>query len=196
MNKHWLKYSDPLLWHLKFSSSASHFSWSSLGCFYTFIGVHLWLIQLDMTWKGAHTRLNKVSQLTIQHLKDSDCEKQDWWSDERKIELFGLNSKRHVWRKPGTAHHLPNTIPIVKRGGSIMLWGGFSVAGTGGLRVRGEGKHQLSTEYRVWILMSMWYFSFLSKIPADLALWFLQLSLKQDNKVQGSPTLFSSVSLT
>ncbi len=28
------------------------------------------------------------------------------WSDETKIELFGLNSKRYVWRKPGTAHHL------------------------------------------------------------------------------------------
>jgi hypothetical protein len=49
------------------------------------------------------------------------------WSDETKIELFGLNAKRHVWRKPGT-------IPTVKHGGgSIMLWGGFSVAGTGRL---------------------------------------------------------------
>ena len=33
------------------------------------------------------------------------------WSDETKIELFGLNAKRHIWRKPGTAHHLVNTIP-------------------------------------------------------------------------------------
>jgi hypothetical protein len=24
------------------------------------------------------------------------------WSDETKIELFGLNAKSHVWRKPGT----------------------------------------------------------------------------------------------
>ena len=54
------------------------------------------------------------------------------WSGETKIELFGLNAKRHVWRKPGTAHHLSNTIPTVKQGsGSIMLWGCFSVAGTG-----------------------------------------------------------------
>ena len=35
------------------------------------------------------------------------------WSDETKIELFSLNSKRHVWRKPGTAHHLPNTTTMV-----------------------------------------------------------------------------------
>ena len=38
------------------------------------------------------------------------------WSDETMIELFGLNAKRHVWRKHGP-------IPMVKHGGgSIMLW--------------------------------------------------------------------------
>ena len=33
------------------------------------------------------------------------------WSDETKIELFGFNSNHHARRKPGTTHHLPNTIP-------------------------------------------------------------------------------------
>ena len=43
------------------------------------------------------------------------------WSDETKIELFGLNG-RHVWRKTGAAHQQANTIPTVKhRGGSIMM---------------------------------------------------------------------------
>ena len=27
------------------------------------------------------------------------------WSDETQNELFGLNAKPHVWRKPGSAHH-------------------------------------------------------------------------------------------
>ncbi|CDQ91560.1 unnamed protein product [Oncorhynchus mykiss] len=55
------------------------------------------------------------------------------WSDVTKIDLFGLNAKHHVWRKPGT-------IPTVKHGGgSIMLWGCSSAVGTGRL-VRIEGK--------------------------------------------------------
>ncbi|KAK3574445.1 hypothetical protein QTP86_006613 [Hemibagrus guttatus] len=57
------------------------------------------------------------------YLKDSQTMRnQILWSDSTKIELFGLNGTRHVWRKLGNAHHLANTIPTVKHGGgSIML---------------------------------------------------------------------------
>ena len=66
-----------------------------------------------------------------------------------KIELFGLNAKRHIWRKPGTAHHLANTIHTVKHvGGSIMLWGCFSAAGTVRLvKIEGKTKERPAPEH-------------------------------------------------
>ncbi|KAG2456615.1 TCB1 transposase, partial [Polypterus senegalus] len=80
-------------------------------------------------------------EFTKRHLKDSQTMRNKiLWSDETKLELFGVNAWHHIWRKPGTAYHQVNTIPTVKHGGgSIMLWGCFSVAGTGRL-VRIKGK--------------------------------------------------------
>ncbi|KAK3550138.1 hypothetical protein QTP86_021073, partial [Hemibagrus guttatus] len=87
--------------------------------------------------KGTTARL----EFAKRHLKDSQTMRNKiLWSDATKIELFGLNGKHHVCRKPGTAHHLANTIPTVKHGGgSIMLCGCFSAAETGRL-VKIEGK--------------------------------------------------------
>uniref|UniRef100_A0A8C7PMU4 Transposase Tc1-like domain-containing protein n=1 Tax=Oncorhynchus mykiss TaxID=8022 RepID=A0A8C7PMU4_ONCMY len=62
------------------------------------------------------------------------------WSDETKIELFGLNSTRRVWRKKRDEYNPKNTIPTVKHGGgNIFLWGCFSAKGTGRLH-RIEGR--------------------------------------------------------
>ncbi|KAG2465867.1 TCB1 transposase, partial [Polypterus senegalus] len=75
------------------------------------------------------------------HLKDSQTMRNKiLWSDETKIELFGVNARHPVWRKPSTAHHQANAIPTVKHGGgSIMLWGCLSAAGTGRtVRIKGK----------------------------------------------------------
>ncbi|KAK6319203.1 hypothetical protein J4Q44_G00104140 [Coregonus suidteri] len=51
------------------------------------------------------------------HLDDSE---EEWekvmWSDETKIELFGLYSTRRVWRKKNDEYNPKNTIPTVKHG--------------------------------------------------------------------------------
>ena len=71
---------------------------------------------------GTTARLEHAKR----HLKDSQTMRNKiLWSDETKIELFGLNAKHHVWKKPGT-------VPTVKHGGgSIMLWGCFQRQGLG-----------------------------------------------------------------
>uniref|UniRef100_A0A8C7T416 Tc1-like transposase DDE domain-containing protein n=1 Tax=Oncorhynchus mykiss TaxID=8022 RepID=A0A8C7T416_ONCMY len=70
-----------------------------------------------------------------EHLDDPE---EDWenviWSDETKIELFGKNSTRRVWRTKNAELHPKNTIPTVKHGGgNIMLLGCFSAKGPGRL---------------------------------------------------------------
>ena len=61
------------------------------------------------------------------------------WSDETRIELFGQNQRKYVWRKFRQDFDPACTIPTVKHGGGIvMLWGCFAPPGTGRLvRING-----------------------------------------------------------
>jgi len=75
---------------------------------------------------------------------DLDDPEKEWkkvmWSDETKIELFGLNSTRLVWRKKRNEYNPKNTVPTMKLGGgNILLWDCFSAKGTGRLH-RIEGR--------------------------------------------------------
>ncbi|KAK6325046.1 hypothetical protein J4Q44_G00043880 [Coregonus suidteri] len=91
------------------------------------------------------------------------------WCDETKIELFGHNDHRYVWRKKGVACKPKNTILTVKHGGgSIMLWGCFAAGVTGALHkidgiMRKENyvdilKQHLKTSVRKLKLGRKWVF--------------------------------------
>uniref|UniRef100_A0AAZ3SFR9 Uncharacterized protein n=1 Tax=Oncorhynchus tshawytscha TaxID=74940 RepID=A0AAZ3SFR9_ONCTS len=89
--------------------------------------------------RGRIALVREVTKNPIVTLIALQSEKQFLWFDETKIELFGLNAKHHVWRKPGT-------IPTVKHsGGGIMLCG-VSASGTGRLFRIEEKMNGESTE--------------------------------------------------
>ena len=89
--------------------------------------------------KKAHVQARL--KFAKEHLDDpEEAWEKVMWSDETKIELFGINSTRHVWSKRNAEYNPKNTIPTVKHGGgNLMLWGCFSVKGTGRIEGRMNG---------------------------------------------------------
>ena len=82
--------------------------------------------------KKAHVpaRLKNAKE----HLDDpEEAWEKVMWSDETKIELFGINSICRVWRKINAEYNPKHTIATVKHGGGNLLWGCFSAKGTGRL---------------------------------------------------------------
>ncbi len=86
--------------------------------------------------KSCSTR--KVPLLKKAHvqarLKFANDSEENWvkmlWSDETKIQLFGINSTRCVWRRRNAAYNSMNTIPTVNHGGgNNMLWCVFLLRG-------------------------------------------------------------------
>ncbi len=66
--------------------------------------------------------------------KDMDYWNRVLWSDETKINLFGSDGVKRVWRQPGEEYKDKCVLHTVKRGGSVMVWGCMSAAGTGELQ--------------------------------------------------------------
>uniref|UniRef100_A0A8C6K5C0 Transposase Tc1-like domain-containing protein n=1 Tax=Nothobranchius furzeri TaxID=105023 RepID=A0A8C6K5C0_NOTFU len=83
--------------------------------------------------KNIWARLNFAKK----HLNDcQDFWENTLWTDETKVELFGRQMSRYIWRRSNTAFQTKNIIPTVKYGGgSVMVWGCLAASGTGRLAV-------------------------------------------------------------
>ncbi len=68
--------------------------------------------------------------------KDMDYWNHVLWSDETKINFFGSDGVKRVWRQPGEEYKDKCVLPTVKHGGgSVMVWGCMIDAGTGELQL-------------------------------------------------------------
>ncbi len=64
--------------------------------------------------------------------KDMDYWNHVLWFDKTKINVFGSDGGKLVWRQPSEEYKDKCVLPTVKHGGgSVMVWGCMSAAGTG-----------------------------------------------------------------
>ncbi len=85
---------------------------------------------LKMMHKKAHKQFAEDKQT-----KDMDYWNHVLWFDETKINLCGSDGVKRVWRQPGEEYKDKCVLPTVKHGGgSVMVWGCMSTAGTGELQ--------------------------------------------------------------
>ncbi len=66
--------------------------------------------------------------------KDEDYWDSILWSDETKLNVFGTDGFKTVWRRKGEEYKEKCMVPTVKHGGgSVLMWGCMSAAGVGEL---------------------------------------------------------------
>ncbi len=66
--------------------------------------------------------------------KDEDYWDSILWSDETKINVFGTDGFKTLWRRKGEEYKEKCMLPTAKHGGgSVLMWGCMSAAGVGEL---------------------------------------------------------------
>ncbi len=75
---------------------------------------------------GSARKVPLLKKAHVQaRLKFANDSEENWvkvlWSDETKIQLFGINSTRRVWRRRNAAYDPKNTFPTVKQGGGNFM---------------------------------------------------------------------------
>ena len=79
--------------------------------------------------KKTHTQF--AVDMSTKHM---DYWKHVLWSDEMKINLFGSDGFKHVWRWPGEEFKDKCVLPTINHGGgNVMVYGCMSAAGVGEL---------------------------------------------------------------
>ncbi len=93
-----------------------------------------WSAWLSSQKKASSKDDAQESPQTAEDEQTKDYWNQVLWSDEPKINLFGSDGVKRVWQQPGEEYKDKCVLPTVKHGGgSVMVWGCMSAAGTGEL---------------------------------------------------------------